>query len=156
MTISPKMQARLDSIDALVAEGYTIEKSLNAIPVLKSPDGRSKNISSFKTPAGFSWIGFCFPFAVCAQIREWSYFVVVALLLLIASILSAIFRQDVSRFASPAIAVMYGTYYPYLRYMAREKGVQEISVFGSIVIGLLLSVAAACPSIALDMALGIQ
>jgi len=45
---------------------------------------------------------------------------------------------------------MYGMYFPYLRYMAKEKNVEENSLGFSIVVGLLLAIVAAVPSIVID------
>lgn len=150
MAISPQMQTRLDSIDALAKNGYTIQKEFGAFPVLTSANGSKKPINIFSNPAGFSWIGFFFPFAVCAQIKEWSYFYVSGSILFLASIVSSVVHVNLSNASSITIAVMYGMYFPYLRYLARERNVEEVSVGLSILIGLLLALVAAIPSIIVD------
>jgi hypothetical protein len=47
---------------------------------------------------------------------------------------------------------MYGIYFPYLRYMALARDVEEISVGSSIALGVLLSAVASTPSILIDIA----
>ena len=150
MAISPQMKSRLEAISALVQNGYTVKKEWDAFPCLVAANGTKKPINLFSNPAGFSWIGFWFPFAVCTQIKEWSYFYVSGVLFLITSIISAVIHANLSNAASIAIAVMYGMYFPYLRYMAKEKNVEENSVGFSIVVGLLLAIVAAVPSIVID------
>ena len=150
MAISPQMNSRLEAISALVQNGYTVKKEWDAFPCLVAANGTKKPINLFSNPAGFSWIGFWFPFAVCTQIKEWSYFYVSGVLFLITSIISAVIHANLSNAASIAIAVMYGMYFPYLRYMAKEKNVEENSVGFSIVVGLLLAIVAAVPSIVID------
>jgi len=150
MAISPQMNSRLEAISALVQNGYTVKKEWDAFPCLVAANGTKKPINLFSNPAGFSWIGFWFPFAVCTQIKEWSYFYVSGVLFLITSIISAATHTNLSNAASIAIAVMYGMYFPYLRYMAKEKNVEENSVGFSIVVGLLLAIVAAVPSIVID------
>lgn len=150
MAISPQMNRRLEAISALVQNGYTVKKEWDAFPCLVAANGTKKPINLFSNPAGFSWIGFWFPFAVCTQIKEWSYFYVSGVLFLITSIISAVIHANLSNAASIAIAVMYGMYFPYLRYMAKEKNVGENSVGFSIVVGLLLAIVAAVPSIVID------
>jgi len=151
MAISPKMNSRLEAISSLVQNGYTVKKEWDAIPYLVAANGTKKPINLFSNPAGFSWIGFWFPFAVCTQIKEWSYFYVTGYLFLITSIISAVIHVDLSNAAGIALSVMYGMYFPYLRYMAKEKNVEENSVGFSIVVGLLLAIVAAVPSIVIDL-----
>ena len=150
MAISPQMNSRLEAISALVQNGYTVKKEWDAFPCLVAANGTKKPINLFSNPAGFSWIGFFFPFAVCTQIKEWSYFYVSGALFLITSIISAVIRTDLSNAAGMVIGIMYGMYFPYLRYLAKEKNTEENSVGFSIVVGLLLAIAVAVPSIVID------
>jgi len=147
MAISPRMNSRLEAISTLVQNGYTVKKEWDAIPYLVAANGTKKRINLFSNLAGFSWIGFLWPFAVCTQIKEWSYFY---------SIISAVIHSADIRFYLPsaigiAISVMYGMYFPYLRYLAREKKVEENSVGFSIVLGLLLTIVSMLPSIVIDL-----
>ena len=72
------LKSRLDRIDALISEGYTLNKIWGFYPDLKTSAGKSVDIfgSLFRLagPAGFSWVAFFFPWAVCVQIREWPFF----------------------------------------------------------------------------------
>jgi len=154
MAISPPMQARLSAISNLVSEGYEVEKEWHSFPVLISRNGIKKPLTLFKNPAGFSWIGFFFPFAVCTQIKEWSYFYVSSAIFFIASLVSAFVRFDLSNAAGTSLAIMYGLYYPYLRFLADKKNVEENSVGYSIVVGLLLAFVSAIPSLIVDFAVG--
>ena len=144
-TISPSMGSRLDRIDRFLNHGYSLEKSYFA-PVFISNDGRKLAINIFSNnPAGFSWIGFFFGFAVFTQIREWSYFYVIAATDIVASVLSICFNRDITIGVSLAISVMYGMYFPYLRHIALKQGIPEIGKTRSIIQGLLLSVLAVIP-----------
>jgi len=141
------MNSRLKAISALVQNGYTVKKEWGAFPCLVAANGTKKPIGLFSNPAGFSWIGCFFSFAVCAQIKEWSYFYVLGSVALITSIISAVTRTDLSNASSIGIGIMYGFYFPYLRYLAKEKNTEENSVGFSIVVGLLLSIAVITPSL---------
>lgn len=151
MTVSPRMNKRLEAITALVQNGYTVQKQWGAFPFLMTSTGGKKPISLFSNPAGFSWVGFFFPFAVCAQIKEWSYFYVSGIVYLITAVISAATQTDLANGASIAIAIMYGMYFPYLRYLAKENSVQENSLGFSIIIGLLLAIAVAIPTVIIDL-----
>jgi hypothetical protein len=146
------MQSRLDSIDRHLAFGYVLKKDLGAFPVFVGSDQRSHYISSFNSPAGFSWVGFFFPFAVCTQIREWSFFCFSAILFAACSVISIVSGFDPTFGATIALSLMYGIYFPYLRYMALARDVEEISVGSSIALGVLLSAVASTPSILIDIA----
>ena len=65
LTTSPQMKTRLDRIDALISEGYTLNKIWGFYPDLKKSSGKSVDIfgSLFRLagPAGFSWVAFFFP-----------------------------------------------------------------------------------------------
>ena len=155
-TISPEMKKRLSAIRKLLEEGYTLGKILNAFPELRNNSGRSIVPNSVRNPAGFSWIAFFFPYAVCTQIREWSYFYVSGIIYFLTSIMSAIIKNDLSSVSNIAISLSYGIFFPYLRYIAIQKGVEEIPRGKSIIYGLLLGVVAVMPSLALDSILGVN
>lgn len=155
-SISVEMGKRLSVINQLIQEGYTLSKAHNALPVLTSASGKNYNLSLFKNPAGFSWIGFFFPYAVCTQIREWSYFYVTGIIYILASIASSMIRDDISGLTGLVISLAYGVYLPYLRYIAVQKEVEEIPKGKSIIFGLLLSVCAVIPSLVLDSILGVK
>lgn len=155
-SISIEMGKRLASIQQLIQQGYTIDKAQNAFPVLTSQLGRNYNLSIFRNPAGFSWIGFFFPYAVCTQIREWSYFYITSIVYILASITSFVIKYDISNLAGISLSISYGIYFPYLRYIAVQKEVKEIPRGKSIIYGLLLSVLAVMPSLILDLILGVS
>lgn len=155
-TISPEMEKRLSAISKLAKEGYTLDKTLNAIPELRSNSGRSIGLYTRNNPAGFSWIAFFFSFAVCTQIREWSYFFVSGTTYAFASIASSILRYDISNLTGIILSLAYGFYFPYLRYLAKKREVKEIPKSQSIIYGLLLSTLSALPSYALDRMLGVD
>ena len=155
-TISPEMQKRLLAIQKFLEEGYTLDKMLNAFPELRSNSGRSIGPNSARNPAGFSWIAFFFPYAVCTQIREWSYFYVSGIIYVLTSIISSVLKNELSSVSNIAISLSYGIFFPYLRYIAVQKGVEEIPRGKSIIYGLLLAVVAVMPSLALDSILGVN
>ena len=74
--ISFQMQEKIGRIENLIQNGYTLVKTkYRFIDFKKSPEKGVNICGGFKSsPAGFSWIAFFFPFAVCTQIKEWSYF----------------------------------------------------------------------------------
>ena len=149
MAVSSRMQSRLASIDKLVSEGYKLSRVWNAFPVLISSSGARKNIS-VTGPAGFSWIAFFFPFAVCAQVKEWSYFYVAGFVYLVGAVIHKALGWDPSSALGIALGFQYGLYYPYLRWLSLQEQRQEMSVGLSIVIGLLLSVVCIIPSIVFE------
>lgn len=144
-TLSSNMQARIDRIEQYTSTGYVLRKS-NWCPVFVSQDGRQHSISLLSNnPAGFSWIGFFFAFAVCTQIREWSYFYVLGIANFTLSLLSILFKRDVTFAADIGIAIMYGIYFPYLRCMALSQALPEIGKGRSIIQGIFLSIIVVVP-----------
>ena len=149
MAISPNMQERVEKIEKLIQEGYSLQKADYGFPEFKSSSGKVVNIFA-KSPAGFSWIAFFFPFAVCTQIKEWTYFYIAAAIFALASIIHGFLGFDASLAASLSISILYGYAFPYLRKIAKDRGVEDQSKVKFIVIGLLLSIVAAIPSVILD------
>ena len=143
-TVSARMKIRLCKIDQYLANGYSLTK-LQFAPVFLSQDERKHAISILNNPAGFSWVGFFFAFAVCTQIREWSYFYVLGISSITLSILSILFKRDLTFVADFGIAIMYGIYFPYLRHMALSQAVPEFGKGRSIIQGILLSVLVVVP-----------
>ena len=142
------MQTRLDKIDSLIQDGYTLEKKWGYYPDLKNSTGKSIDIFGgflrFSGPAGFSWIAFFFPWAVCAQIKEWSFFYFVGIFSLISSGLSITLNSSTSIYEF-LTCYFYANMFPYMRYMAQKSKVQEYSKPVSISIGLLLMIVALIP-----------
>ena len=149
MAISPNMQDRVEKIEKLIQEGYSLQKTNYGLPEFKTSSGKFVNIFG-KSPAGFSWVAFLFPFAVCTQIKEWTYFYVAAAIFALASIIHGILGYDATLGASLSIGVLYGYAFPYLRKIAKDNGIEDQSKVKSIVIGLFLSIVASIPSIILD------
>ena len=126
-TISEAMRMRLERIDSHLSNGYALHKEPGVFPVFIGNNSRNHSITILDNPAGFSWIAFFFPFAVCTQIREWSYFYMTFVLFTIAAVINVMTKYDPSPAISMGIAVVYGMYYPYFRHMALTRGVKEIS-----------------------------
>ncbi|MCP9877911.1 FHA domain-containing protein [Cyanobium sp. A2C-AMD] len=148
-TVSTKMRSRLDKIDTHLANGYQLKKSQYS-PIFTSEDGREHSINIFSNnPAGFSWMGFFFAFAVCTQIREWSYFYVLGIANFTFSVLSIVFKRDITIAVDLGISIMYGIYFPYLRHMALSKAVPEIGKGRSIIQGIALSILVVIPGLLL-------
>ncbi|MFM7312799.1 MAG: hypothetical protein ACKO0M_06490, partial [Cyanobium sp.] len=148
--VSPQMMQRLQRIDALVQQGYTVKKAMNAFPYLNSPGGNRINPSLFSTgaTAGFSWIGFFFPFVSCFQISEWSFFWVNGIAELITSLIYLATKFDATIPVDLAVGLMYGIYLPYLRYLKANQGdYRPSSLRRSIIFGLLLNILSAAPAI---------
>ena len=149
VAISPEMQIRLDKIDTLIQDGHTLNKKWGYYPDLKNSSGKSINIFGgllrFSGPAGFSWIAFFFPWAVCAQIKEWSFFYFVGIFSLMSTALS-LALDSTSSIYEFLTCYFYANMFPYMRYMAKKSNVQEYSKPASIAIGLLLMIVALLPA----------
>lgn len=145
-TVSKEMVARLQAIDKLASQGYQVKKIWDAIPGLVGSSGIDKSVL-VSSPAGFSWIAFFFPFAVCTQIKEWSYFYVAGSAYLAGSLFYKASGWDPAVVISLAIAYQYGFYFPYLRWLALRDEKSELEKGSSIVLGLALSFACVIPSI---------
>ena len=146
------MQAKIGKINKLIDEGYSLTKSKYGFVDLKNLSGRSISVFGiFKSPAGFSWIAFFFPFVVCSQIKEWSYFYYVGVVSAIASLVEGITGFEASNAVGIAISVQYAFMFPYLRKIASDSGVVDNSVGKSIAIGVLFSLIAIIPAIIIDV-----
>ena len=147
------MQSKLDKIDALIEKGYSVKtKEKNFIPILISPEGKFVN-TFFKSKygdyslPGFSWIAFFFPFVLATKIRYWKYFLLVGTIQFILSIIESIFNIDLSLTLSIGIPMYYGSYYPFQRWLFVKSNREEIGTSASVLLGILLSLAAAIPSL---------
>ena len=155
MTLSPKMKLKMEKIDSLIDKGYGLKTQLGTlIPNLISPQGKSINTFSRRYGddplAGFSWIAFFFPFALATQIRHWSYFWFVGIIAFLLDIFVAIpFNIDINNGLGIGIGMFYGYTFPYQRWLFLKSNKKEIGVFKSIIIGLLLTIVAAIPSMIL-------
>ncbi len=150
------MQAKIGKINKLINEGYSLSKTKYGFVDLKNSSGRSISIFGiFRSPAGFSWIAFLFPFAVCSQIKEWSYFYYVGVVFAIASLVEGVTGFEASNSVGIAIGIQYAYMFPYLRKIASDSGVVDNSVGKSIAIGVLLTIIAAIPAVIIDVAFAI-
>lgn len=151
--VSPQMLQRLQRIHALVIQGYRIEKVLGTFPVIRALNGRTlpPAISGQGSVGGFSWIGFFFPFVICFQIREWSYFWLSAIVSVLLSIpVGFVANLDASAAegldylltlsASMALGIYYGIATPQLRYIHAHRDAQSFGIKRSILLGSLLAV----------------
>ena len=106
------MKLRLEKIDKLIDKGFVLKTSLKGFfPIVKTPECKkvnifSENFENLSLP-GFSWIAFIFPFAVAAQIRNWSFFWFVAILSFLCELFIAIsseMKNTVSVFMTAAVS----------------------------------------------------
>ena len=154
MALSTQMRTRVNKIESLIENGYTLKKDLyDLIPNLTSPNGKTVNIISGRhgdNPLpNFSWIAFFFPFAVAAQIRHWSYFWFVGFFGFFIQILSLITRLESLSQAGIVISVLYGYWFPYHRWFFTRNNKEELGITTSIFVGIGLSLIAAIPSLLL-------
>ena len=158
MTISSQMQLKIDRIEALIQDGYTLSKTSLGFIDFRNSSGKPVNIiGGFKSsPAGFSWAGFFFPFVVCAQIKEWSYFYVVGSFWVIMAIIEGLTQLPISSNSSAGIPIsmLYGYMLPYLRKMAKDNGTVDAPVWLSIFIGSLFSIVCMIPAVIIDNLFG--
>jgi len=158
MAISPQMQEKIGRIESLIQNGYTLKKTkYGFIDFRKSPEKGVNIYGGFKSsPAGFSWIAFFFPFAVCAQIKEWSYFYNVGCFWLIVAVIEGM--TNIPLGSNPgggiAISMLYGYMFPYLRKIAKDKGTVDGPIGQSVVIGILLSIVSSIPALIIDIIAG--
>ena len=61
------------------------------------------------------------------------------------SVLSIVFKRDITIAVDLGIAIMYGIYFPYLRHMALSRAVPEIGKSRSIIQGSVLSILVVVP-----------
>jgi len=150
------MQEKLEKIERLIRDGYTLEKTKYGFIDFRNSSGTPVNIFGGlkSSPAGFSWVGFFFPFAVCTQIKEWSYFYISGCLCCIFAFLHGITGYDTNTAGSIAISMLYGYMVPYLRKIAKDKGIADQPKGRSIFVGILLAIASVIPSIIIDTCFG--
>lgn len=134
------------AIERLVSQGYRVKKIWDAIPGLESSSGIDKS-ALVSSQAGFSWIAFFFPFAVCTQIKEWSYFFVAGSMYLAGSVFYKASGWDPAAFIGLAIGYQYAYYFPYLRWLAIHEKKSELDTATSIILGLVLSFTSIIPSL---------
>ena len=154
MTVSAAMQARLDKIEVHLNEhNLRVEKRYGFYPVLRSNSNDSvKPLPTRRaTGSGFSWIAFCFPFVVCTQIREFSFFAFQASIYIITAWIHVITGKDLSAVAALGVYIAYGYWFPYLRYLAFKNNRHEYTRFQSIIFGLFLSFASTAPAIVIEL-----
>lgn len=155
MTLSPQMKLKMEKIDSLIDKGYSLKTEFRSlIPNLISPQGKSINTYNQRYGddplPGFSWIAFFFPFALATQIRHWSYFWFVGIIAFLLDIFIAIpFNIDINSAIGIGIGFFYGYIFPYQRWLFLKSNKKEIGVFKSIIVGLLLTIVAAIPSMIL-------
>ena len=153
MALSSEMQLRLDKIDALVEKGYLVKtKGDFPIPILISPEGKAVNTYlqgkyGDDSLPGFSWIAFFFPFVFATKIRDWKYFWFLGIVVFVLSIIESIFNIDLSLTLSIGIPMYYGCYYPFQRWLFVKSNREEIGTFASVLLGILLTLAAAIPTL---------
>ena len=161
MAISPQMQEKLEKIERLIQDGYTLKKEYGIIDFRNSSGkpvhiygSQYRVIGLFNSPAGFSWIGFFFPFAVCAQIKEWSYFYISGCWFCILALFHGITGLNADTAGAFAISLTYGYMLPYLRKIAKDTGIVDQPKGQSIFMGILLSIACGIPSLIIDAVFG--
>ena len=153
MAVSSEMKLRLDKIDKLVEKGYLVKtKGIFLFPIVRSPQGAVVNPvfrGKYGDDAlpGFSWIAFFFPFVFATKIKYWRYFWIVGSFGLVGSIIDSIFNIEVSNAYGIVIGILYGFYYPFHRWLFVKSNREEIGTFESVLLGILLSLAAAIPSL---------
>ena len=153
MAVSSEMKLRLDKIDTLVEKGYLVKtKGIFLFPIVRSPQGAAVNPvfrGKYGDDAlpGFSWVAFFFPFVFATKIRYWRFFWILGIFALFASIIESIFNMDISLAYDIGISMYYAFYYPFHRWLFVKSNREEFGTFESVLLGILLSLAAAIPSL---------
>ena len=151
------MQKRLDRIDSLITEGYTLKRNgWFDIQFHNSSGMRVNTLQPWKSPGGFSWIAFWFPAVVCCQIREWSYFYWLAIITSLSVVFASIFNNDSTNTGGFLLSLLYACLFPYMRYLAIEGKKQEFSVLTSFFMSIGLTIVAIIPAVVLAVILGVE
>ena len=133
MTISVPfpMQKRLDNLEQHLKRNNLRVAKRWVCPVLRSNESnRNRPFTYFgQTATGFSWIAFFFPYAVCSQIRESSFFAFQAVVYIITAWMHVIMGVDLSFGVGIGISIIYGYCFPYLRYLVLKENRKEYAVF---------------------------
>ena len=152
MAISPEMQGRVEKIEKLIEEGYTLKKTSLGFIDFRNSVGKRVGVVGYNSPAGLSWIGLFFAPAVCTQMKEWSYFYVNGCVLVIASIFSGVIGFDLDGAAGTAVSISYGFMIPYLRKLNKDNGTIDMPKGTAIVVGILLAIVSSVPASIIDIA----
>ena len=156
-SVSPPMQKRLDRIDSLIKEGYTLKRNgWFDVQFHNSSGIRVNTLQPWKSPGGFSWIAFWFPAVVCCQIREWSYFYWLAIITSLSVVFASIFNNDSTNTGGFLLSLLYACLFPYMRYLAIEEKKQEFSVLTSFFMSIGLTIVAIIPAVVLAVILGVE
>ena len=151
------MQKRLDRIDTLIHEGYTLKRdSWFDIQFNNSSGIRVNVLNPWKSPGGFSWIAFWFPGVVCCQIREWSYFYWIAIFTSTSVLISSLLNNDSFTTGGFLLNLLFACLFPYMRYLAIEEERKEFSVLKSFFLSIVLSIVAVIPAGLLVAILGVD
>ena len=151
------MQKRLDRIDSLIKEGYTLKRSgWFDIQFHNSSGIRVNTLQPWKSPGGFSWIAFWFPGVVCCQIREWTYFYWLAIITSLSVVFASLFNNDSTSTGGFLLSLLYACLFPYMRYLAIEEKKQEFSVLTSFFLSIGLTIVAIIPAVILATILGVE
>ena len=155
MTISSQMKLRLEKIDKLIDKGFVLKTSLKGFfPSVNTPECKkvnifSENFEDLSLP-GFSWIAFIFPFAVAAQIRNWSFFWFVAILSFLCELFIAIplnLGLSLSFVLDIFISYIYAYNFPYHRWLFSYTHKKELGKINSILLGLFLIMLSLIPTL---------
>ncbi len=147
-TVSDSMQKRLDKIDALIKRGYTLQRANKLYVEFTSTSNLRLNLlTPWNTPGGFSWIAFFFPYAVCFQIREWSFFYWLALLGTVGCVFPSILNDETIIYSSLILGYLYGCMFPFFRYLAITEGRKEWPRWSSYIGGWIMIYASITPGI---------
>ena len=156
-SVSPPMQKRLDTIDSLIQQGYTLKRNNWFDIQFKNSSGIRVNIFlPWRSPSGFSWIAFWFAGVVCCQIREWSYFYWLAIVTSLDVIFASLFNSDSNNFAGFVLSLIYASWFPYMRYLAIEEERKEFPVLNSFFMAIGLTFVAIIPAAILAAVLGVE
>ncbi|MEB3354968.1 MAG: hypothetical protein VKM34_12190 [Cyanobacteriota bacterium] len=145
---------RLDRIDALVGQGYRVELTAGAFPYLVSPVGGTIVLSLLggrEEGVGFAWVACLFAPVFCFEARVWSYCWVPGLECFFASLLRLMPGISIDLSLGIGVGIDYGMVLPYLRCLAcLRRGSRQFTLPVAIVLGCILSLGAAAPSLVVD------
>ncbi|WP_320677268.1 hypothetical protein [Prochlorococcus sp. MIT 1300] len=154
MAVTPQMQERLDKIDLLISKGFSLKSSMRGFyHILSNPEGKAINTISqaYKNEPlpGFSWIGFLWCPFISVQIRHWNYFWFLGIASFIFDFIVAVTNlpTSVNNLFGISVGFIYAYNFPYQRWLFNKSNKKEISVWKSILIGLVLSILVSIPGL---------
>ena len=155
MQLSKQIEVKLDRIAKTIDDGYRLERFRSlAIPTLFNKEGRRIRLL-FGGPAGFSISGFFFSSIFCTQMKDYSYFIIFAIVSFFGAIASSLGVPLISTLLDFGFWIAYGFYYPYLRFIHQEQKKENLSLTKALIYSILIGFVAVIPAMLIAVMSGV-